>query len=211
MAPTGIAATNPTINGRFVFTAFISLLLLLSLPKTTLTHVATAATVAAGDPIDFATVGDFSDSPNGQLYNALNMGINLSFSINNNLRNGVWGRPLRLIASSSNNESLTYGLLNQVYTAHPNLTGVVAINGEESVNAAVRFVKDNNMTLIQPTVGIRRLFQFSKDWINFIPSPDADIYNMVRRMERARRNGCWRRKRRLCMYGGLLLLHHCGH
>ena len=77
-----------------------------------LTTTADAA-VATGDPIHFVTTGDFGNTSTGELLRALNSGITFSFDTNNNLRNGVWGRPLRLIARSTEDPSLTYAILNE--------------------------------------------------------------------------------------------------
>ena len=73
----------------------------------------TDAAVATGDPIHFVTTGDFGNSSTGELFSALNSGITFSFDTNNNFRNGVWGRPLQLIARSTEDPSLTYAILNE--------------------------------------------------------------------------------------------------
>ena len=122
--------------------------------------ISARALVASGEPIDFLSVNDFGDTPVGFVMNAEAFGMNLSFSINNNLRNGVRGRPLRLVVrDNGDNSSLTYPLLAEALAFSPNATAVVGIINDESIRESIRFVGDrpagSEMMIFQPVSGAK--------------------------------------------------------
>ena len=144
------------------------------------------AQTATGTPINFGSIGDYRTTTQlGALLNAAAFGMNLSFGINNNLRNGIKGRPVKLnIRYNNDDENTVQGLMADLVSNVSDLVGVVHVLGDRTVLKTVEFIDalpdSQKMVLIQPSAGVRKWFTYSQSYVNIIPPADAELYAGIR-------------------------------